>query len=71
MPSSLVFVKDALISHAVDNWHGFVVCGLGGGLVATIDRCKHLLDVSTYHGAQAGVMIATDFGLASAFFGLG
>ena len=70
MPSSLILVNDAFISHTVDYWHGVIV-GLGSSLVvAAFDGGIYFLDVGAYHGTERGIMAATVLTLSGAFAGL-
>jgi len=69
--SSLVFVNDVLVSHAIDDAGGFLEHITSRRLVAGFDRLAYALDGGAQHRAQAGVVLVTLDGLTSAFAGLG
>ena len=65
--SSLVFVANALVSHAVDNRNGSIHRSLCSVMLTSSNGCLSSLHISANHGTQAGVVLATLFVLFRAF----
>ena len=69
MTGRLVLVDDALVDHAVDDWHSFLVGRRGGILVAGIAGFDDVLDLGAQQGAHAHIVFTGFFRLASALAG--
>ncbi len=67
MASSLVLVDDALVDHAVDDWHSVLVGCRGSFFVAGITGLDDILDLGAQQGAHRHVVLACFLSLAGAF----
>jgi len=66
---SLVLVDDALVDHAVDDWHGILVGCRGSIFVAGITGLDDILDFGAHQGAQRHIVLAGLLGLTGALPG--
>jgi len=63
---SLVLVDDALVDHAVDDWHGILVGCRGSIFVAGITGLDDILDFGAQKGAQTHIVLTGLLRLAGA-----
>ena len=66
MPGSFVFVQNAFVGHSVDYRDGCIVGGLRLLGIACGNGCQNFFDDCAYQRAQAGIVGAALFRLASA-----
>lgn len=59
MAGGFVLVDDTFVSHAVNNWNRFGIGSFGLLDIFGVNGGHNFLDVSTYHGTQAGIVVAT------------
>jgi len=66
---SLVLIDDALVDHAVDDWHSFLVSCHSSVFVAGITGLDDILNLGAHQGAHAHIVLAGLLRLARALPG--
>jgi len=61
MACRLIFLDDTLVCHTVNYRDRVIVCAGGIVVVSGFNGCNNLLDGSSNHGPEAGVMTTPHF----------